>query len=154
EMAVPWYLLTNAEKTLPSGLTGLLVACVPIAGAVVAFTLGDRDALRPVRVAGIAVGLGGVALLVARDLHGTHGIPWWGVAGVMPVCVGYAPAPFIAARRLGGVPTVGVIAISLTAVAVVYAPLAWIERPSTPPPATTWWSIVGLAVLCTGIAFV
>jgi drug/metabolite transporter (DMT)-like permease len=62
--------------------------------------------------------------------------------------------PFIAARRLSGVPTVGVIAVSLTAVAIVYAPLAWISRPTVAPPASTWWSIIGLAVLCTGIAFV
>jgi drug/metabolite transporter (DMT)-like permease len=92
EMAVPWFLLTNAEKTLPSGLSGLLVACVPLVGAVVAYLLGDRHALRPVRLLGIAIGLGGVALLVGRDLGGSHGIPWWSVAQVMLVCVGYATA--------------------------------------------------------------
>jgi drug/metabolite transporter (DMT)-like permease len=154
EMAVPWFLLTNAEKRLPSGLSGLLVACVPLVGAVVAYLLGDHHALRPVRLLGIAVGLGGVALLVGRDLGGGHGIPWWSVAQVMLVCVGYATAPFIAARRLSDVPTVGVIAVSLTAVAIVYAPLAWISRPAVSPPASTWWSVIGLAVLCTGIAFV
>ena len=60
EMAVPWLLLTDAEQHLPSGLTGLLIACVPIVGAVVAFLLGDRSALRPTRLAGIAVGIAGV----------------------------------------------------------------------------------------------
>ncbi len=39
EMAIPWFLLTDAERHLPSGLTGLLIACVPIVGAVVAFLL-------------------------------------------------------------------------------------------------------------------
>ena len=70
EMAGPWYLLTNAEKRLPSGLTGLIVACVPIVGAVSAYLLGDHRALAPSRLVGIAVGLGGVALLVAHDLAG------------------------------------------------------------------------------------
>jgi drug/metabolite transporter (DMT)-like permease len=75
EMAGPWLLLTDAETRLPSGLTGLLIACVPIVGAVAAFALGDRSALHPGRLLGIAVGLGGVALLVGGDLGGD--IPWW-----------------------------------------------------------------------------
>lgn len=154
EMAGPWWLLTNAERTLPSGLTGLLVACVPIVGAVVAFLLGDRSALRPLRVAGIACAFGGVALLVGHDLGGSDGIPWWSVLQVMAVCVGYATAPFIAARRLGDVPTLGVIALSLTAVAVAYAPIAWFSRPEVTPPGRAVWAVVALAVVCTGIAFV
>jgi drug/metabolite transporter (DMT)-like permease len=153
EMAGPWWCLTHAEQRLPSGLTGLLVACVPIVGAVCAFVLGDRDALRPGRVLGIAVGMGGVALLVGHDLGGRGGVPWWSVVEVLAVCVGYATAPFIAARRLADVPTIGVIAVSLAAVALVYAPLAWVRRPDGTPPADAVWAVVGLAVLCTGIAF-
>src|SRR5580658_9248224 len=34
EMAVPWYLLFNAEKRLSSSLAGLLIAAVPVMGAV------------------------------------------------------------------------------------------------------------------------
>jgi drug/metabolite transporter (DMT)-like permease len=154
EMAAPWLLLTNAEKRLPSGLTGLLVSCVPIFGALAAYALGDRTALRPVRVVGIAVGLAGVGLLVSGDLDGAGGIPWWSVVQVLLVCVGYATAPFIVARRLGAVPTIGVVAVSLAAVALVVAPLAWLSRPDDMPPATTLWAVLGLAVLCTGIAFV
>ena len=154
EMTGPWLLVTNAEQRLPSGLTGLLVACVPLAGTIAAFVLGDRTALRPVRLVGIAVGLGGVALLVGRDLNGAHGIPWASVAAVMLVCVGYATAPFIVARRLGDVPGLGLAALAVTSVAVETAPLAWIDRPLSLPPAAAIWSIVGLAVLCTGIAFV
>ncbi|HEY1737161.1 MAG TPA: DMT family transporter [Acidimicrobiia bacterium] len=154
EMTGPWLLVSNAEERLPSGLTGLLVACVPIAGAIVAFTLGDRHALRPVRLCGIAVGLGGVALLVSGDLNGAHGIPWASVAAVMLVCVGYASAPFIVARRLADVPTMGVVALAVASVAVETAPFAWVDRPAHVPAATAIWAIVGLAVLCTGVAFV
>jgi drug/metabolite transporter (DMT)-like permease len=151
EMAIPWLLLTSAEQELPSGLTGLLIACVPIVGAVVAYLLGDRSALRPVRLAGIALGLAGVALLVATDLSGDA--PLWSVAEVLLVCVGYATAPFIANRRLSSVPDVGVVALSLTAVAIVYAPFAWITRPDQAPPARAWAAVLALAFLCTAIAF-
>lgn len=154
EMAGPWFLLTNAEKSLPSGLTGLIVACVPMVGAVAAYLLGDHRALAPLRLVGIGVGLGGVALLVAHDLGGSDGIPWWSVGQMLLVCVGYATAPFIVARRLHDVPAMGVVAISLTAVALVYAPLAWHARPAENPPANVWWSVVALAVVCTAIAFI
>ncbi|HEX4492894.1 MAG TPA: DMT family transporter [Acidimicrobiia bacterium] len=154
EMAGPWLLLTNAEQRLPSGVTGLLVSCVPIVGAIAAYALGDHSALRFLRVAGIAVGLGGVALIVNGDLRGHGGIPWLSVVEVLLVCVGYATAPFIVARKLGDVPSIGVVAIALVAVALVVSPLAWIGRPSAVPPATAIWALLGLAALCTGVAFV
>jgi drug/metabolite transporter (DMT)-like permease len=97
--------------------------------------------------------MGGVALLVAHDLGGRGGVPWWSVVEVLLVCVGYATAPFIADRHLADVPTIGVIAVSLSAVALLYAPLAWARRPDGAPPADAVWAVVGLAVLCTGIAF-
>jgi len=155
EMGAPWLLLTNAEKTLPSGLTGLLVACVPLFGALAAYMLGDHAALRPVRLAGIVIGLGGVALLVGGDLgSGGHGIPWWSVVEVMLVCVGYSIGPFIVDRRLADVPSIGVVAVSLAAVAIVVAPLAWLARPAHAPPATAWSAVIALAAVCTGLAFV
>lgn len=153
EMAGPWLLLTNAEQHLPSGLTGLLIACVPIVGAIVAYLLGDHSALHPRRLLGIAIGLGGVAFLVAADLGGT-GIPWWSVAQVLLVCVGYATAPFIATHRLGTVPSLGVVTISLTAVALLYTPFAWLARPDVAPPGKAWAAVVALGLLCTALAFV
>ncbi len=152
EMAIPWLLLTDAERHLPSGLTGLLIACVPIVGSIVGFLLGDRSALAPRRVLGIAIGLGGVAFLVAADLGGEA--PWWSIVEVLLVCVGYATAPFIASRRLADVPDIGVVTLSLVFVAVVYAPLAWVTRPDEPPPADVWLAVAGLALLCTAVAFV
>jgi drug/metabolite transporter (DMT)-like permease len=153
EMLVPWLLLTHAEEELPSGLTGLLVACVPLAGAVIAYVLGDHHALAPIRLAGIAVGLGGVALLVGRDLNTGNGIPWLAVVQVMIVCLCYATGPFIVSRKLVNVPDLGVVAVALCAAAIVVTPLAIADWPASTPPADALWSILGLAVICTGIAF-
>ena len=152
EMAIPWILLTHAEVHLPSGLTGMLLALVPLIGAVAAFVLGDHHALRPLRLAGIALGLGGVALLVSTDLRGEA--PVVSIIEIAIVCVGYAVAPIIASRKLADIPDIGVVAISLTIVAVGYAPAAWFTRPDDPVPAKAWWSILGLGVICTLIAFV
>ncbi|HVJ95493.1 MAG TPA: EamA family transporter [Acidimicrobiia bacterium] len=154
EMIIPWLMLSHAEVHLPSGLTGLLVACVPLAAVLVAYLLGDHHALRPVRLAGIAVGLSGVALLVGGDLNSDSGVPWLSVGQVMVVCVCYAVGPFIVARRLADVPSLGVVALSLCVAAVVVAPLAWLDRPDAVPPADALWSIVGLALICSALAFI
>jgi drug/metabolite transporter (DMT)-like permease len=153
EIGGPWLLLTNAEKRLPSGLAGLLVSCMPLVGAVGAYVLGDHTALRPLRLVGIAVGLAGVALLVGSDLSGRGGIPWGSVFQMILVCVCYAAGPLLAARRLSDVPPLGVIAVSLASVAIVYAPFAWFNRPSAVPPARALWAVLALSIACTGIAF-
>jgi len=154
EMAIPWILLTTAEQHLASGLTALIVASVPIVGAIVAFLLGDRSALRPIRVVGIVLGLSGVGLLVGRDLSTKNAPPWWSIAEVLIVCVCYATAPFIADRKLDGVPSLGVIAVSLSTVAIVYAPIAAFSLPKKWPSVNASLAVLGLAFICTGLAFI
>lgn len=154
EMAIPWILLTTAEQHIASGLAALIISSVPIVGAVAAFVLGDRSALRVVRVVGIVTGLGGVVLLVGKDLSGDGAPPWWSVAAVLVVCVCYATAPFIITRKLEGVPSLGVISLSLAVVAVLYAPIAAWSWPSTMPSGRVVLSVLALSLICTGLAFV
>jgi drug/metabolite transporter (DMT)-like permease len=151
EMAGPWLLLTDAERKLPSSLAGLLVAAVPMVAAVAAFALGERSALAPSRLAGLAIGMAGVALVVGVGREG--GGDAWSVTEVLLVSVGYAVAPFILDRHLGDVPPMGVVAASLGIVAALYLPFAIAYRPDHWPPADSLWAVLGLAVLCTGIAF-
>ena len=70
------------------------------------------------------------------------------------MCVCYATAPFIAARRLADVPSVGVVALSLSVVVVIYAPIALATWPDDTPPARAVLAVVALGLLCTAIAFV
>ena len=154
EMPIPWILLTTAEQHLASGLTALIIAAVPIVGTIAAFLLGDRSALRLVRIVGIALGLGGVALLVGGDLGSDHAPPWLSVVEVFIVCVCYATAPFIANKRLADVSSLGVIAVSLSAVTIVYAPIAATSLPTTMPRVNAILALLGLAVICTALAFV
>src|SRR5436189_4975110 len=42
EVAVPWVLLSRAETKLTSSLTGLLIAAVPLVGALIASLPGQR----------------------------------------------------------------------------------------------------------------
>jgi drug/metabolite transporter (DMT)-like permease len=121
EVAVPWLLLSNAERHLTSSLTGLLIAAVPLIGAVLTVAMGnDSDRLDARRAAGLAIGFLGVAALLGLDFSA---VDLGAVAQVGLVAVGYAIGPMIVARRLAGVPSLGVVAASLGLTALVYAPV-------------------------------
>src|SRR6476661_3168287 len=67
EMSVPWVLLGHAETRLNSSTAGLLIAIVPLFAAVIVSRLG-HEKLEPRRIAGLAIGFAGVALLVGLDI--------------------------------------------------------------------------------------
>jgi len=47
EIAIPWVALSSAEEHLSSSLTGLLIAAVPLKGALIVGTTGERDRVGP-----------------------------------------------------------------------------------------------------------
>jgi drug/metabolite transporter (DMT)-like permease len=153
EMAGPWLLLGHAETRVSSGFAGLMLATVPIVGVIVARLRGDRYALGRPRLRGLAVGLLGVACLVGLDSLAGH-VEALPVVELLLVAVGYAVAPVIANTVLVAVPSIGVIAVSVGAVAVLYLPATWgayaAGMPSTPVVA----SVVTLGLVCTALAFV
>jgi drug/metabolite transporter (DMT)-like permease len=151
EIITPWLLLTEAETRLPSSLSGLLVAAVPIIVAVLARFTGSRDRMSAVRWTGLLVGLGGVALLLGPGApRGATG----SVFEVLGVAVCYAIGPLVASRKLSGLPSLGITAVCLAFAAIVYAPVAALTWPSSVPAAKVFWSIGGLAVVCTAVAFI
>jgi drug/metabolite transporter (DMT)-like permease len=150
EIVTPWLLLSEAETRLSSSLSGLLIASVPIIVAVLARLTGNREKLSAVRWAGLLVGLGGVALLVGGGAAGGNG---GSVAEVLAVAVCYAIGPLIVARKLSGLPSLGVTAVSLAFAAVVYSPLAALTWPSVRPEPKVLASLAALAVVCTAVAF-
>jgi drug/metabolite transporter (DMT)-like permease len=150
EVAAPWLFLSDAETKLSSSLTGLLVAAVPLVGAVLGRTTGDRERLEPRRVVGLLVGIAGVAALVGLDL-GSVDLPSLGGMGV--VIIGYAVGPVILARSLGDLPALGVVAASLALCALGYLPVAVIHLPGAVPGPAVLASVLLLAVVCTAVAF-
>jgi drug/metabolite transporter (DMT)-like permease len=153
EMAVPFLLLGHAEQTLPSGLTGLLVATVPLFAAVIAFTRGDKGVLRPARAAGLVIGFAGVAVIVAGPGLAAGGATSLVAVGeLLIVAVCYAIAPFIVATKLKDVPSLGTITLSLAAVGLFYLPIGVLTQHQAPTTRSTV-SLVALGVLCTALAF-
>jgi drug/metabolite transporter (DMT)-like permease len=150
EIAIPWVALGSAEQHLSSSLTGLLIAGVPLVGTALALATGGADRLGRAGLLGLLIGLVGVAAIVGGDYATSDPTALLQIA-VVVVC--YAVGPAILARRLGGLPTVGVMALSLTLCAVVYVPIAAVQLPRVAPSTNVLASIVILAVVCTAAAF-
>jgi drug/metabolite transporter (DMT)-like permease len=154
EMAGPFLLLGHAEQTLPSGLTGLLVATVPLFAAVIGFVTGDRGALGRARVIGLVVGFAGVAVVVTgpglASGEGMSGL--LAIGEVLLVAVLYSIAPFVVATKLRGVPALGSITVSLLFIGIGYLPFALLTQHEV-PTARSVVSVIGLTVLCTAVAF-
>jgi len=150
EIVGPFALLSSAEKRLPSSTSGLLIAAVPIFSALLAIATRSGDRLTFLRWAGLAIGLGGVALLADPGAGHGDALP---VIFVLLTALGYAIGPLIANRKLAGLPPVAVNTACLGAAAVVYAPLAALTWPRATPSVQVLLALAGLGVICTGAAF-
>ncbi len=148
EISGPWLLLGHAETRLNSSTAGLLIAVVPMIAAIV-LTASGQDRLDGRRITGLVIGFAGVAALVGLDIR----VDDLAAAGaLLLVAVGYAIGPIIINRKLADLPPMGVIAASLIVASLIYAPFSvpvWPDSISAPAV----WSIVGLAVVCTAVAF-
>lgn len=150
EVAAPWILLADAERKLSSSLAGLLIAGVPLVGAVLAWGSGGGDRPDARRIGGLLVGFAGVGLVVGFDLAMDD---LFAVGEVALVVLGYAIGPLIIVRQLKGVPTVGVVAASLAITALVYAPAGIAQVPARLPSAQVLLSVAILGIVCTALAF-
>jgi drug/metabolite transporter (DMT)-like permease len=150
EICGPWLLLGFAEQRLSSSLTGLLVAGVPLVGALLARFGPDRERLGGRRLAGLLVGMAGVAALVGFEV-GAGDTP--AIVAMAFVVLGYALGPAILARTLSDLPSMGVVAASLAISAVAYLPAGIVEAPSAWPSGKAVLAVLALAVVCTAVAF-
>jgi drug/metabolite transporter (DMT)-like permease len=150
EMAVPWLLLSHAERHVTSSFAGLFMASVPLVGAVLSRFTGRHERLGGRRLVGLGVGLLGVVALLGLDV-GAGDLA--SVAALVVVAVGYAVGPVIVSRRLGDLPTLDVVAASLALCAVGYAPIGIAELPRSAPTLEATVAVAVLGVVCTALAF-
>ncbi len=150
EIVGPFALLSNAEKHLPSSTSGLLIAAVPIISALLAWLTGGADRLTPIRWTGLAIGLGGVALLAGPGAGQGDALP---IVEVLLTALGYSIGPLIANRKFADLPPVAVNTVCLGAAAVIYAPFAALTWPHAMPSVQVLGALAGLGVICTAAGF-
>jgi drug/metabolite transporter (DMT)-like permease len=155
--AIPFACFSFALLSITTGLSAILNATVPLFGALVAWIwLGDRPTGS--RLAGLAIGFGGVALLAwdqASFKPVAHGYaPGWAVLACLLATLCYALAASGTKRYLAGVPPLVTAAGSQLGAAIGLAlPALWL-RPEHLPGANAWLAVIALGVACTGLAYV
>jgi drug/metabolite transporter (DMT)-like permease len=148
-VAIPFWLLSWGETRIESGLASIIQASVPIFNALVSFAFFREVRVTGLRLAGVAVGFVGVALLVGAQPHGK-------VLGALAVCgmaLCYAVGQLFAGRHLAHVDA-PVVALTTTGVAALVAlPPGILQAPHHVPQSKTIGSVLMLAVPLTAFAF-
>jgi drug/metabolite transporter (DMT)-like permease len=150
---VPFSLIAWGQVHIGSGLASILNATTPLFTAVVAHAWG-QERLNAHRVAGVLLGLVGVAVLIGPGALQRLGATTWGELAIVGAAASYAFAGTYG-RRFRAMPAVVPVAGMLTTSALMALPIAlaldrpWVARPS----AGAVGALLGLALLSTALGF-
>src|SRR3712207_5170139 len=136
QLAIPFLLLGYGQQRVASGLAGILVASTPLWTALLAVWIDEQERSRGWGLAGIGVGMLGVAVLCGVQLGGSLDMLAGALMLLLGAC-GYAVGGFLAKRRVQGMATLGAVAGAMVAGSVALAPLALLTLPSRLPEAGT-----------------
>lgn len=155
---VPYGLIVWGQHTVASSLASILNATTPLFGVVVAGLLLPDERVSVLKLIGVAVGFGGVVVMIGLDALSGLGAGVLAQLAVLGAALSYAFAGVFGRRfkRLGVDPIV-TAAGQVTASTALVAPMAiLVDRPWTlaMPSAATWSAIAGLAVLSTALAYI
>jgi drug/metabolite transporter (DMT)-like permease len=147
--AIPFWLLSWGETRIDSGLASIMQAAVPIFNAVIAFGFFREVRVTGIRLAGVAVGFVGVALLVSAQPQGKV----LGALAVVGMALCYGVGGLLAGRHLRSVSPL-VVALGTTAVAATVAlPAGVLQAPHHDPGWKVILSVVALGIPGTAIAY-
>lgn len=158
QSALPFTLISWGEAHITSGLAGVLNATPPMFVLAIALMTGrGRQAISGRKIAGVALGLAGVAVTMGIDaLSGIGTAAPLAQAAVLGASLCYALAP-LWGQRFAKLPAIVTAAGAMSCAAILMLPAAAIlERPWTLalPPAQAIGAVIALAVVCTALAMV
>jgi drug/metabolite transporter (DMT)-like permease len=151
--ALPFLCFSYAALSISSGMSAIFNAASPLFGAAIA-RLWLKDRLTPMRVAGLAIGFGGV-LWMARD--GADFRPGGSGSAIVACLLGticYGWSASYAKKRLGGVPPLAIAAGSQLAATLLLVVPAFVSWPAQALGTTAWIAAAVLAFACTGLAYI
>ncbi len=152
EMVGPWILITTAQQKITSGLTGLLVATVPIWATIMTSIFGDHSVWHSKRIFGLLIGfIGVIAVVGIESLTGSSNALAIGM--VILASIFYAYAVIMITRKLPGVSGIAINAVAMAFTATFYFPIAVIEWPTHSVPLNSWLALLSLGIFSTAIAF-
>ncbi len=150
--ALPFWLVAWGEKHIDSGQAGIAQATVPIFSLLVGLRFLPHERIGFTRIAGVCLGLVGVAFVAGGSPDGGA----WAIAGALAVVLAsvfYASAGIYGQLRLKGTISGPVLATgSMLAGGLLLLPLAIAEPPTSMPTAGAIGSLLLLALAGTALA--
>ncbi|HEX4746572.1 MAG TPA: EamA family transporter [Gaiellaceae bacterium] len=146
--AVPMGLVAWGETHIDSSVAGIAQATVPLFTFLLAARFLPHERVGLVRIAGVALGFLGVALLAGFPSDSG----WWAVAGTLAVVVSslsYASGGVYGQLQVHDTPGPVLATGNMLAAAVVLLPLAILEPPTEVPGTTALAGLAGLILIPT-----
>ncbi|MHB0969781.1 MAG: DMT family transporter [Thermoanaerobaculia bacterium] len=151
--AIPFFLFGFAASQVTAGYSAILNATAPFWGALVAAVwLGDR--LSRTAIVGLVLGFSGVVILVIGKTSFAPGAAAAAIAACLGATFCYGIGVNMVKRFLPGVNPLATATGSLIAATIVLTPFGIARWPSAGVSRGSWLAVIGLAVLCTGIALI
>ena len=153
EISIPFPLIAAGEVHVASSLAAIIIAAVPLIGAVLALRFDLSERPTPIRALGLGIGFSGVIALVGLDVAG-NGAELLGAGAVLVAAVGYAIGPMLVKHRMSGLDARAMMGASLSVAALILTPFAAVDTPDRLPSAGALEAVAALGLLCTAVAFV
>ncbi|WP_150244373.1 DMT family transporter [Nocardiopsis quinghaiensis] len=135
-----------AQAGVAAGTSALVAALQPLVATALAVPLlGER--VRPRRLAGLAVGLAGVGLVVGADLLRPGAAPWWGYLLPLWAMLSLVAATLLERRARPGGSLVEALAVQCAVSAVLFTGLAAATGTLAPPADPGFWAAVAWVVV-------
>ena len=153
---IPFSLIFWGQTQITGGLASILNATTPLFTVVLAHVLTTDERMTGNRLMGVIIGIAGVGVMIGLDALAGLGAAVLAQVAVLAGACSYACAG-IFGRRFRDQPAIVVATGQVTATTVMMLPLvAVIDRPWTLPlpGAATWAAVLGVALLCTALAYV
>lgn len=151
--AIPFVLFAYSTLSISAGTAAVINATAPLFTALVGY-LWLRDKLRPLQSIGLAVGFGGVLLLlwdrIALNVAGAT----LAISACLLAAFCYGIAVNYTKKKLTGVAPVVNAAGSQFASAILLLPLAIVYWPQQAVSERGWYSAIALGLVSTGVAFI
>lgn len=152
EICIPFPLIGFGEQRISSSLAAILIAALPLVIALLALRFDGAERPTPTRLAGMLIGLAGVAALVGIDIGGS-GAELVGAGAVLIATLGYACGPLIVKRRLAGANPLGPVTAAMGIASIILLPFGIGDFPSEAPPSDAVVAVVVLGLVCSALAF-
>ncbi len=148
--ALPFLLWAYAALSLPAGLLSVLNATAPMFGAMCSAVI-LRERLSARRIAGLVVGVLGVALLSRPEAGAALHYP--AIIGALAACFCYGLVATYIKRWASQVPSRSMAAGSQLAAGILLTPLIPLWPPMAAPTPLVVASILALGLVCSAIAY-